>query len=184
VAQAIVGLGNPGTEYRDTRHNVGQRVVDELARTLHARYERDGGHQIAQARWHGASVYLVKPRTFMNVSGPAVARISRGLKLDPADLIIVFDDIDLPLGKVRVRLKGSAGGHNGVRSLIASLGTDEIRRVKVGVGRPGEPGRDRDRVADHVLSPFFPDELPTIEAACAEAAAQVLKLLDARADAE
>ena len=183
MAQAIVGLGNPGTEYRDTRHNVGQRVVDEVARTLRARYERDGGHQIARARWHGASVYLVKPRTFMNVSGPAVARISRGLKLGPSDLIIVFDDIDLPLGKVRVRLKGSAGGHNGVRSLIASLGTDEIRRVKVGIGRPGEPGHDRDRVADHVLSPFFPDELPVVEAACAEAAAQVLTLLDARADA-
>ena len=182
MAQAIIGLGNPGTEYRDTRHNVGQRVVDEMARSLHARFERDGGHQVAQARWHGAVVHLVKPRTFMNVSGPAVARISRGLHLTPADLIIVFDDIDLPLGKVRVRLKGSAGGHNGVRSLIASLGTDEIRRVKVGVGRPGEPGRDRDRVADHVLSPFFPDELPIIEAACVEAADQALKLLDARAD--
>jgi len=184
VAQAIIGLGNPGTEYQDTRHNVGQRVVDEVARTLHARFEREGGHQVAQARWHGAPVYLVKPRTFMNVSGPAVARISRGLRLTPADLIVVFDDIDLPLGKVRVRLKGSAGGHNGVRSLIEHLGTDAFRRVKVGIGRPGEPGRDRDQVADHVLSPFFPDELPVIAAACAEAATQALKLLDARADPE
>ena len=81
-----------------------------------------------------------------------------------------------------MRLKGSAGGHNGVRSLLEHLGTDAIRRVKVGIGRPGEPGRDRDQVADHVLSPFFPDELPIIEAACAEAATQALDLLDAGAD--
>ena len=182
MAQAVVGLGNPGTEYRDTRHNVGQRVLDALAHTLHVRFERAGGHQVAEARRHGETVYLVKPRTFMNVSGPTVARICRGLHLGPADLIIVFDDIDLPLGKVRVRMKGSAGGHNGVRSLVATLGTDEIRRVKVGIGRPEEPGRDRDRVADHVLSPFFPDELPVIETACAEAAEQALKLLDARPD--
>jgi PTH1 family peptidyl-tRNA hydrolase len=178
VAQAIVGLGNPGIEYRDTRHNVGQRVVDELARTLHARFDRAGGHQVAPARWHGETVYLVKPRSFMNVCGPAVARISRNLHLEPTDLVVVFDDIDLPLGKVRIRMKGSAGGHNGVRSLVEALGTDAIRRVKVGVGRPGEPGRDRDRVADHVLSPFLRDELPIIETACAEAAAQALKLLD------
>jgi peptidyl-tRNA hydrolase, PTH1 family len=182
VAQAVVGLGNPGSEYRDTRHNVGQRVIDALAHMLHARFERDGGHQLAQARWRGETVHLVKPRTFMNVSGPTVARICRGLHVGTAELIVVFDDIDLPLGKVRVRMKGSAGGHNGVRSLVASLGTDEIRRVKVGIGRPGEPGRDRDRVADHVLSPFFPEELPAIEAACEEAAGQVLKLLDARPD--
>ena len=182
MAQAVVGLGNPGSEYRDTRHNVGQRVLDALAHTLHVRFERHGGHQVAEARRQGETVYLVKPRTFMNVSGPTVARICRGLHLGPADLIIVFDDIDLPLGKVRVRMKGSAGGHNGVRSLVATLGTDEIRRVKVGIGRPGEPGRDRDRVADHVLSPFFPDELPVIETACAEAVEQALKLLDARPD--
>jgi len=178
VAQAIVGLGNPGTEYRDTRHNVGHRVVEELARTLHARFEREGGHQVARARWRGETVYLLKPRSFVNVSGPAVARMSRALRLDPDDLIVVFDDMDLPLGKVRVRMRGSAGGHNGVRSLIEALGTDALRRVKVGIGRPGEPGRDKDRVVDHVLSPFFPDELPAIEAACSDAAAQALKLLD------
>jgi PTH1 family peptidyl-tRNA hydrolase len=182
VAQAVVGLGNPGPEYRSTRHNVGQRVVESLARSLHARFEREGGHPVARARWRGETVYLVKPQSYMNVSGPAVARLSRTLRLDPDDLIIVFDDIDLPLGKVRVRLKGSAGGHNGVRSLIEALGTDALRRVKVGIGRPGTPGRDRGQVPDHVLSEFLPDELPEIATACEEAAAQTLRLLESRRD--
>lgn len=181
MAQAIVGLGNPGPEYRDTRHNVGQRVVEALAKSLGGRFEREGGHLVARARWHGGTVYLVKPASFMNVIGPAVARASRRLHLGPDDLILVFDDIDLPLGKVRVRMKGSAGGHNGVRSVIEALGTDAVRRVKIGIGRPGEQGRDRDQVPDHVLSPFYPDERETIEAACEDAAAQALKLLDARA---
>jgi len=178
VPQAIVGLGNPGPEYRNTRHNVGQRVVDALARRLHARLSRDGGHQVAATEWQGAALYLVKPGSFMNVSGPVVARLSKKLHLDPGDLVIVFDDLDLPLGKVRARLKGSAGGHNGVRSVIDALGTDAIRRVKVGIGRPGTPGQDRNSVVDHVLSPFYPDEHDAIEAACAAAADMVLKLVE------
>jgi len=178
VAQAIFGLGNPGPEYRNTRHNVGQRVVDALARRLHARLSREGGHQVAAAEWQGASIYLVKPGSFMNVSGPVVARLSRKLHVDPSDLVIVFDDLDLPLGKVRARMKGSAGGHNGVRSVIDALGTDAIRRVKVGIGRPGPPGQDREQVVDHVLSPFYPDEHDAIEAACAAAADIVLKLVE------
>lgn len=178
MAQAIVGLGNPGSEYRDTRHNVGQRVVDALARTLGARFEREGGHHVAPARWQGETVYLLKPQSFMNVCGPAVARLSRKLHLGPADLIVVFDDLDLPLGTVRVRMKGSAGGHNGVRSIIAAFGTDAFRRVKVGIGRPGLPGRDRDKVPDHVLSPFLPDEREAVLGACEEAAEHALKLLD------
>lgn len=181
MAQAVVGLGNPGPEYRATRHNVGQRVVDALAGPLRARFAREGGHQLAAGRWRGDTVHLVKLGSFMNVSGPPLARVCRRLGLEPADLVLVFDDIDLPLGKVRVRLQGSAGGHNGVRSIIEALGTDRIRRVKVGIGRPGEPGRDRARVPDHVLSPFLPEEEEPIAAACEEAARQVLKLLESRA---
>ncbi len=116
----------------------------------------------------------------MNVTGAPVARLARKLHLGPADLIIVFDDLDLPLGKVRVRLTGSAGGHNGVRSLIAAFGTDALRRVKIGIGRPGRPGEDRDRVSDHVLSPFFPEEQETVAAACDEAADQALGLVERR----
>lgn len=181
MAQAIVGLGNPGPEYRDTRHNVGQRVVEALARRLRVRFAREAGQQVARGRWRGETVYLAKPGSFMNVSGPAVARISRKLRVGPADLIIVFDDLDLPLGKVRVRMKGSAGGHNGVRSIIEALGTEELRRVKVGIGRPAAPGERRDVVVDHVLSPFYPDEVEAIEAAVGEAVDQALKLLESRA---
>jgi peptidyl-tRNA hydrolase, PTH1 family len=180
VAQAVVGLGNPGPEYRNTRHNVGQRVVDALARRIHTRFEREGGHAVAHGRWQGETLYLIKPGSFMNVTGPPVARLARKFHLGPADLVIVFDDIDLPLGKVRVRLKGSAGGHNGVRSLIEAFGTDALRRVKIGVGRPGRPGEDRDRVSDHVLSPFYPEEHDTIAGACDEAADQALKLVERR----
>jgi len=181
VAQAVVGLGNPGPEYRGTRHNVGQRVVDALARRIHARFEREGGHAVAHARLSsGETLYLIKPGSFMNVTGPPVARLSRKLHLGPADLVIVFDDIDLPLGKVRVRLKGSAGGHNGVRSLIEAFATDELRRVKIGIGRPGRPGEDREQVSDHVLSPFLPDEHDAIVEACDQAAQQVLKLVESR----
>ena len=181
MAQAIVGLGNPGPEYRATRHNVGQRVVEALARRLRARFAREAGHQVARGRWQGETLYLVKPGSFMNVSGPAVARISRKLRVGPAALVIVFDDLDLPLGKVRVRMKGSAGGHNGVQSIIDALGTEEFRRVKVGIGRPAAPGTRRDHVVDHVLSPFYPDELDAIDAAVTEAAEQALKLVEGRA---
>jgi PTH1 family peptidyl-tRNA hydrolase len=180
VAQAVVGLGNPGPEYRNTRHNVGQRVVDALARRIHARVERDGAHAVAAGRWQGEALYLIKPGSFMNVTGPPTARLARKLGLGAADLVIVFDDIDLPLGKVRVRRSGSAGGHNGVRSMIAAFGTDELRRVKIGVGRPGTPGEDRDRVADHVLSPFEPEEHEAVARACEEAADQVMKLVEGR----
>jgi PTH1 family peptidyl-tRNA hydrolase len=176
VVQAVVGLGNPGPEYKGTRHNVGQRVVDHLARTLKKRWSREGASQVARAQWRGEPLYLIKPGSFMNVTGPAVARLGRRLGLDPADLILVYDDIDLPLGKVRVRMKGSHGGHKGVRSIIETLGTAELRRIKVGIGRPG----GKDEVVDHVLSPFLPDELPLIEAASSEAARHVLALIESR----
>ena len=179
MAQAIIGLGNPGPEYRDTRHNVGARVLDTLAKKLKVRFQRSGSHLVGQIKWRGHVLYLIKPQCFMNVMGPLVARATRKLKLIPGELVLVYDDLDLPLGKVRVRLKGSAGGHNGVRSVIATLGTDQLRRVKVGIGRPASPERDREEVVDHVLSAFEPDELPTVEAACAEAAAQALRQIEA-----
>lgn len=177
MAQAVVGLGNPGSQYINTRHNVGQRVVDLLARRLETRFAREGGHHVARAEWQGEALYLFKPSSFMNVCGPAVARLARRHQLTPPDLVIVFDDLDLPLGKVRARLKGSAGGHNGVRSLIDAFGTDALRRVKVGIGRPAPPGRERELVVDHVLSPFYPDELSTVDAACDAAADLALQLV-------
>lgn len=175
MAHVVVGLGNPGPEYRDTRHNVGQRVLDHLAHETFrgAPWQRHGGWSVCTGRWRGDTVTLVKPRAFMNESGPVVARALREHRADHHDLILVYDDIDLPLGAVRVRMKGGAGGHNGVRSVIAALGTPEIRRVKVGIGRPAHKAA----VPDHVLTGFEPDELPAVDAAVAEAAERVLTLL-------
>jgi PTH1 family peptidyl-tRNA hydrolase len=174
VAQVVVGLGNPGPEYRDTRHNVGQRVLDHLARaTFDEPWQRHPRWSECVARWRSGHVRLVKPRAFMNECGPVVARILREHRADHHDLILVYDDIDLPLGTVRVRLKGSHGGHNGVRSVIETLGTTDIRRVKVGIGRPDRKAQ----VPDHVLAAFEPDELPVVDAAVAEAAGRVLTLV-------
>lgn len=169
----VVGLGNPGPEYRDTRHNVGQRVVELLATRLHRPWRREGQALVARGHWHGEALALVKPVAFMNLSGPVVAAALRRLGATPADLVLVYDDIDLPLGTVRVRLRGSHGGHNGVRSIIEALGTSDLRRVKVGVGRPDA----RAEIVDHVLAPFAPDEEPAVDAAVADAADRVLRLL-------
>jgi len=175
VARVVVGLGNPGSEYRDTRHNVGQRVLDHLAAgdLRGTRWQRDGATELSEGRWRGDTIRLVKPQAFMNVCGPVVARALQRHGAGPEDLILVYDDIDLPLGAVRVRMKGSHGGHNGVRSVIDALGTSDIRRVKVGIGRPEHKGD----VPDHVLTVFDADELPAVESAVAEAAQRVLALL-------
>ena len=171
--RVVVGLGNPGPEYRDTRHNVGQRVLDLLARRLRASWRRDGSAVVARGQWRGEAVRLIKPISFMNEIGPVVAKALRRVEAGPADLILVYDDIDLPLGTVRLRMKGSHGGHNGVRSVIEALGTQEIQRVKVGIGRPDQ----KDDVPDHVLTSFERDEVPAVDAAVAEAAERVLDLL-------
>jgi len=171
--RVVVGLGNPGPEYRDTRHNVGQRVLDLLARRLRASWRRDGSAVVARGQWRGEPVRLIKPISFMNESGPVVAKALRRVEAGPADLILVYDDIDLPLGIVRLRMKGSHGGHRGVRSVIEALGTQEIKRVKVGIGRPDQ----KDDVPDHVLTSFERDELPAVDAAVAEAAEKILALL-------
>ena len=171
--RVVVGLGNPGPEYRDTRHNVGQRVLDLLARRLRASWRRDGSAVVARGQWRGEPVRLIKPISFMNESGAVVAKALRRVEAGPADLILVYDDIDLPLGTVRLRMKGSHGGHNGVRSVIEALGTQEIQRVKVGIGRPDQ----KDDVPDHVLTSFERDEVPAVDAAVAEAAERVLYLL-------
>lgn len=170
----MVGLGNPGAEYQGTRHNVGHRVLDHLAKAaLRRKWRRDGATMLCAGIWRGHAVKLVKPVAYMNVSGPVVAGALRRHDAAPADLILVYDDIDLPLGVVRVRMKGSHGGHRGVRSVLETLGTQEIRRVKVGIGRP----EHKDEVSDHVLTAFVPEELPEVEVAVAAAAERVLELI-------
>ena len=173
MAHVVVGLGNPGPEYRETRHNIGHRVVDALAAQLKRVFHPEAGAHIARGNWRGDILYLVKLQTFMNLSGPAVRRILHALGTGPEDLVLVYDDIDMELGKVRTRLRGSAGGHNGVRSVIDALGTEAIRRVKIGIGRPAHKAQ----VADHVLTVFEPDEEESVAAAVATAADRVLELV-------
>ena len=157
----IVGLGNPGAQYKGTRHNVGFAVLDELARRASVPFESAPADAL-MGRWRrnagigtgGADdVLLVKPLTFMNLSGQAVGELARYFKIDLADLLIVVDEAQLPLGKLRARSRGSAGGHNGLKSVIAHLG-DEFARLRLGVGR----GDDRRNLADHVLTRFDKDE--------------------------
>jgi PTH1 family peptidyl-tRNA hydrolase len=173
LPQAVLGLGNPGEDYRETRHNVGQRVVDVLARSLHQPFRREDAAMVAHARWRGEPVLLIKPLSFMNATGPVVAGLAQRLDFGPGDCILVYDDIDLPLGTVRARMKGSAGGHNGVRSVLDALQTETVRRVRIGVGRP----TDRSGVRDHVLGGFMDEERPLVDQACAAAAEKVLELV-------
>ena len=161
----VVGLGNPGPKYRDTRHNVGFWVVDELARRWEA---ADGWRERDEAlvvRKPGSAI-LAKPLTFMNLSGFAISRLVGFFQIDLVDMLVIVDEAALPLGRLRARPHGSAGGHNGLKSIIEQLGTDEFARLRIGVGR-GDSRRD---LADHVLSRFDPDERETIEAAVLRAA--------------
>ena len=165
----IVGLGNPGREYRDTRHNVGFMVVDEIARRHRLEWAM-APSQVPDAfvvkRFAPDPVLLAKPLTFMNRSGDAVAALARYYDLAPADLLVVVDDVDLPFGRLRARPKGSAGTHNGLKSLVQRLGTTEFPRLRIGVGR-GDARRD---LADHVLSKFEPAERADLESFISRAA--------------
>jgi PTH1 family peptidyl-tRNA hydrolase len=154
----IVGLGNPGGKYRGTRHNIGFAVVDELARRRSVEFDSSPVEALVAKVRAVEPVLLAKPLTFMNASGEAVGALTRYFKVDPADLMVVVDEVQLPLGKLRARARGSAGGHNGLKSLIAHLG-EEFARLRVGVGR-GEMRRD---LADHVLARFDADEAAEVE---------------------
>jgi len=163
----IVGLGNPGRSYHGTRHNVGFAVADEVARRLEAGFEHGRANALTARAGTGAAARLVvKPLTMMNLSGEAVAGLAHFYKVDPSDIIVVADDVNLPLGRLRIRESGSAGGHNGFRSIISCLGSEAFPRLRVGVGR-GDPRRD---LADHVLARFDPDESVEVERAIARAA--------------
>jgi peptidyl-tRNA hydrolase, PTH1 family len=166
VVKAIVGLGNPGAQYKGTRHNVGFAVLDELAKRASVEFESAPADAL-MARWRRTDepVLLVKPLTYMNLSGQAVGELSRYFKIEPVDLLIVVDEVQLPLGKLRARARGSAGGHNGLKSVIAHLG-DNYGRLRLGVGR-GDSRRD---LADHVLARFDKDEAADAERMIARAA--------------
>jgi PTH1 family peptidyl-tRNA hydrolase len=164
----IVGLGNPGPEYRETRHNVGFKVADAIARR-HGLSFAMAPSQVPETfvakRFGGDPVMLAKPLTYMNRSGEAVAALARYYDVVPGDLLVVVDDIDLPFGRLRARARGSAGTHNGLRSVVGRIGT-EFPRLRLGVGR-GDARRD---LADHVLSTFGRDETAALEEFIARAA--------------
>lgn len=178
-ARLIVGLGNPGSAYADTRHNLGFAVCDRLAalgsgRWRPARFRAD----VWTGRIDGLAVVLVKPHTFVNESGPAVLAALRTFGLEASDLIVVHDDLDLAFARIRVRPGGGSGGHNGMRSIIRSLGTDAVARVKIGLGRPAA-GIDP---ADYVLGRFAPAERRSVNAAVERAADAVRGILTTDVD--
>lgn len=151
----IVGLGNPGRAYSGTRHNVGFEVVDTLAKRCHTRILRRMGRAlIARATIMGQEVILAKPQTFMNLSGEAVSYIARREKIEPSEILVISDDMNLPLGKIRIRKSGSSGGQKGMRSIIQHLGTEEFPRLRIGIGSA------RKDAVEHVLSRFRRQEMP------------------------
>lgn len=163
----LVGLGNPGARYHDTRHNIGFRVIDALARRWSVDQWREQ-HQalVGRAREGDEPVLVAKPMTFMNLSGDAIAGLAGFYKVAVPDVLVVLDEVALPLGRLRAGRGGSHGGHNGLKSVIARLGTSEVPRLRIGVGL----GDGQRALADHVLGTFGPDEREQVEAAVLRAA--------------
>ena len=177
----IAGLGNPGTQYMGTRHNAGFSVIDALADQYNISVDTQKHKgMIGKGMIEGEKVILVKPMTYMNLSGESVRELVNYYKVDPeSELIVVYDDISLAPGQIRIRKKGSAGGHNGIKNIIANLGTDHFMRVKVGVG---EKPKNWD-LADYVLSPFTKDERPLVNLAIEHAAKAIEQMLNGDVDA-
>ena len=166
----IVGLGNPGRKCERTRHNAGFMALDELAVNLHVDVAQDKYHAlIGKARIDSEAAVLAKPQTYMNDSGRAVAALLRETYAPVSDLIVIHDELDLPLGSVRVKIGGGHGGHNGLRSLIEYLGSPDFMRVRIGIGRPALNSDP----AEYVLSPFLAEERPAASEAVAKAAEAV-----------
>jgi PTH1 family peptidyl-tRNA hydrolase len=154
----IVGLGNPGRQYEDTRHNVGFMVLDRLAAAAGVAFQSSPKFQCHLAKLPDGGTLLVKPQTFMNLSGRSIRQVLAFHKWLPEQMLVVYDDAALPLGTLRFREKGSAGGHNGIKSILEHLGTDTFPRLKIGIGS-SQPGN----MVGHVLGKFSPDECPLLE---------------------
>ena len=167
----VVFLGNPGLKYEGTRHNAGFMTADALSKKKNIAINKARFQALtAQADLGGARVLLMKPQTYMNLSGQAVSQAARFYKIPSEHVLVVSDEVSLPIGKLRVRAKGSAGGHNGLKSIIAALGTDQFPRIRLGVGAPPHPDYD---MADWVLSVFRNQDAEDMQAACKRAAQAV-----------
>ena len=172
----IVGLGNPGKEYERTRHNAGFRAIDVIADSLGCKIDKGKFQGLyGQANYNGVKVYLLKPLTYMNLSGRSVLQLSSYFNIPPQRIIVLFDDISLPPGRLRVRPDGSAGGHNGIKSIIAELGSQAFPRVKIGVGAKAHPEQD---LADWVLSTFSAQEEKALAVSLDNAAKAALCIID------
>ena len=172
----IVGLGNPGPEYQHTRHNIGFRCVELLAEQLNCKIDRAKFQGLyGQTTYNGTRLLLLKPMTYMNLSGRSVLQLSAYFQIPPARIIVLFDDISLEPGRIRVRPSGSAGGHNGIKSIIQELGSQDFPRVKIGVGAKPHPDFD---LAAWVLSSFSASEEKTLAVSLENAANAALTILD------
>ncbi len=172
----IVGLGNPGSEYARSRHNTGFRCLDLLAETLGCKVEKlkfQGLYTVVS--WKGKKLFLLKPQTYMNLSGRSVLQLSAYFQIPPQRIIVLFDDISLPVGRLRVRGEGSAGGHNGIKSIIAELGSQDFPRVKIGVGAKPTPDYD---LADWVLSSFSANEEKALAVSLKNGAEAALAIIE------
>lgn len=178
----IVGLGNPGLMYAHNRHNIGFMCVSHLAKTQRIRFDKTQGHaRTGIGNIGGDRTLLARPQTFMNSSGEAVSRLVKRFNINLSELIVIHDDLDLPLGKIRIRLGGSAGGHKGLDSIIAHLGSRDFYRIRVGIGRPdisaGSAGDREAAVVNYVLSDFTSEEKEIITRVIPEVSQAILCLL-------
>ncbi len=175
MIKLVVGLGNPGKKYENTRHNVGFMVVDELVRRLKIKnFKEESLSHVYRTRIAGREVILAKPQTFMNNSGLAVVNLLEENDIEPQEMLVVYDDLDLPLGMTRLRLEGSSGGHRGVESIIKNIKTDKFPRLKIGIGRP----KRKEEVVNYVLTPFSKEEQELVRAVVKKAGECVLRSIE------
>ena len=175
-AWLIVGLGNPGKEYEKTRHNCGFRALDILAQKLRCKVDKAKFQGLyGQVSYGGSNLYLLKPMTYMNLSGRSILQLSAYFHIPPQRIIVLFDDISLEPGRLRIRAEGSAGGHNGIKSIISELGSQDFPRVKIGVGAKGNPDQD---LADWVLSSFSAADEKALQSSLERAADAALCIIE------
>ena len=178
MTRLIAGLGNPGRSYANNRHNIGFICLRYFARTQGIKFDKKQGlARIGTGTVAGGKVVLARPQTFMNKSGQSVSRLVRKFKVKPQDLLVIHDDLDLPLAKIRISSGSGSGGHKGINSIIAELGTQDFTRIRVGTGRPAKPNPTEDDIIAYVLSDFTPQERKAVNPVIPKVAEAILCLL-------